>query len=522
MKTSESVLVAVDGQPSGVDRTPLYGERLLFVCGLLAAVVFITVGIERSIWQDEAATILISNRPFRGVTEGLRHENNFPLYFYLVSIWTRLVGSSEVALRTLSALFYGTTIGTGFALGKRLCHNNRAAWYAAFFCLVSPLAVLQAQSIRMYSLLGTLCGLSLLAFVRLFWERDRSLAATAGFIVVNALGILTHLWFGFVLVGQAAALLVWERQQLWRWMSACAAAAVPFLVLWAPKLPDQIRNGATDWMPGLKPGALLVAGLEFWGLIPGVMLYGLAAGGWLMAGADRRKRMLSGRAVPLLALVFAVNLGLPLAVSLVRPIYAPGRYAIIALVPLAVLMAAILTSLWPRGALPWPCLVLLAVGVVNQVNHREDVLASELPAGQSDRTTALFLLQHAAPGDAIVFTSLTRPAADYYFRRAHAEDRFVEISFPAENARHPGWDDPGVPAGQRIPLQAEAAATTGRLQQIAGSGRRVWLYNGGSNAVGVILKQRLDAALALQQTYPLLGPYHRRILEYTAAGAVHP
>jgi hypothetical protein len=31
----------------------------------------------------------------------------------------------------------------------------------------------------------------------------------------------------------------------------------------------------------------------------------------------------------------------------------------------------------------------------------------ELTSGQSDRSTAQFLLQHAAPGDAIVLTSTT-------------------------------------------------------------------------------------------------------------------
>jgi hypothetical protein len=63
-------------------------------------------------------------------------------------------------------------------------------------------------------------------------------------------------------------------------------------------------------------------------------------------------------------------------------------------------------------------------------------------------------------------------------------------------------------------LEAEAAATTGRLREIAATGRRVWLYDGFAARVSGILKEKIDSEWTLPNTYALSGPYHRRILEY--------
>src|SRR5579871_6144148 len=91
-----------------------YADFLLAAFSIAAVATFVFVGADRSIWQDEGATILISSRSFSGIVEGLRHENNFPVYFFLVSIWIRLFGDSEIALRSLSAIFYLAGGGVAF------------------------------------------------------------------------------------------------------------------------------------------------------------------------------------------------------------------------------------------------------------------------------------------------------------------------------------------------------------------------------------------------------------------------
>ena len=491
-----------------------YLEGGLAAASLIAVAVFVAVGMGRSIWLDEANCILISSRGFSGIVDGLRHDNNLPFYYFLLAGWMRIFGDSEIALRALSALFYLAGGGAAFALGKRLSGTGRGAWYSAFFYLCSPLATRQAQNIRMYAFLGMLSGLSILAFLRLFADRDRSWRAKGFFVAVNAVGILTHVWFAFFLIAQLVAILALERKQWRQFVLAAAAAAVPFLALWARYFVEQSRNGATDWMPSIRLWFFVEALVEFYGRFPALLLYGLAAGALAMAGAAKRRRLLRGSGIPLVIAILLASLALPLIVWVVRPLYWPGRYAIIALAPLAALLGALLPPIMPRALLAGFCTLLLASNVTAHVIQSGLVAGGHLPAGQSDRTTALFLLRHAAPGDAVVFTSLTRAAADYYFRRDGARQRFIEVSFPAEVAAHLGWyrTDPS-PAQRRL-LEAEAAGTARRLGQLASAGRRIWVYDGFKTSE--ILRRCLDAVLAPPTEYPLRGPYHQRLLEYGA------
>lgn len=492
-----------------------YGDRAAIAAFLIAVAIFVTVGAGRSVWQDEAVTVLIAEKPLHGIVGALRQENNFPVYFFALSIWMRIAGNSEIALRGLSAVFYLAGGVVTFALGKRVSSTSRGAWYAAVLYLCSPLAIRQALNIRMYSLVGFLAGLSTLLFMRIFFDRHRSPKAKLLFVTVNAIGILTHLWFWFVLVAQLVAVGLFVRRRLREWLVAAAAAALPFVLLWGSPLLDQLHNGATDWMANDGRRHLLYLPLDFYGLVFGGVLYGAAVFAWSSAYRTGGAESLRARVYPLMAVLVAVSLACPVLISFAKPIYYPGRYAIVMLPPLAVLLATLLSTYLPRFVLPLICIPLLALGVGHQVRHRDEPPDGQLPPGQSDRTTAQFLLAHAGAGDALVFTSLNRTAADYYFQRRQATGRFIEISFPAEDTRHPGWDDTTVRPQRRAALESEAKRLAGTLSQFVISGRKVWFYDAGA-PVSELLRKDLDASLARVAEHPFSGPYHKQILEYAA------
>jgi uncharacterized membrane protein len=162
-------------------------------------------------------------------------------------------------LRWLSALFYIGGCGIGgcgaaFALGRCLTGDRRAGWCSALLYEASALAIGHAQNIRMYSLLGMLSGLSTLAFLRLFRDGDGSEKSWTIALAVNAIGILTHVWFVFVLLGQAVALLIHRRQQVMRYAVSVAAASIPFGILGGRNFVVQLHNGATNWGSGKDAG----------------------------------------------------------------------------------------------------------------------------------------------------------------------------------------------------------------------------------------------------------------------------
>jgi 4-amino-4-deoxy-L-arabinose transferase-like glycosyltransferase len=148
-------------------------EHALVPLSLAVLLLFVIVGIDRSVWLDEAYSIFVSNHNFAGIAEQLRNDNNLPAYYYLLAIWMRVFGDSEVATRALSGFFYiGSTVAT-FLLGLSLFRDCRPALYGAFFPLISRQAIHQAQNVRTYSFLSFLTALSTLAFLRLFYDGSR-------------------------------------------------------------------------------------------------------------------------------------------------------------------------------------------------------------------------------------------------------------------------------------------------------------------------------------------------------------
>jgi uncharacterized membrane protein len=492
-----------------------FAEWALLLAAGCAALIFIAVGIRRPVWLDEANSVLIAARGFGGIVDSLRHDNNLPCYYSLLCVWMRVFGDSEIALRALSAVFYLGGCGAVFLLGKRASGDRRRGFYSAFFYGVSPLAIRQAQNIRMYALLGLLTALSTYFFLRIFQDEDRSRGALAALIAVDAIGCLTHVWFIFVLMAQFAALVFAARppslKNLGRFAGVACVAGVPFAVLWAPIFLAQLRNGATDWMPKLQPGVLTRALFDYYGPLAAAALFALLVAGLLARGGERPRLPGSVRS---LTVIFGVCIAAPLLVSLVKPIYWPGRYTIIALPALAALLGSVLPAITPRPLLVVVCIALLAFQAVDHVANRASVPESTLPAGQSDKTTAEFLLGRAAAGDAIVFTSLTRAAADYYFRRAGAAGRFVEINFPAEVAAHLGWMSMALTPDRSSHLETESALTCAALERVAARGGTVWLYDGYAPSITGILKQKLDLALTLRNRYALQGSFHTSLLEY--------
>jgi len=74
------------------------------------------LGVE-SLWLDEVASIFESTLPIVDIST---HSNQPPLYFILLGWWINLWGTSEIALRLLSAIFGILAIFITYLVGKEL------------------------------------------------------------------------------------------------------------------------------------------------------------------------------------------------------------------------------------------------------------------------------------------------------------------------------------------------------------------------------------------------------------------
>ena len=116
-----------------------------------------------SLWLDEGWTLRLSAGGPGDVVRACAHDVHPPLYFLLFAAWTKALGTSDVAMRALSAVFGVLAVVATAGMARRLV-GPRAALVATWIAALSPLLVRYAQDARPYALLVVLATTSSWAF----------------------------------------------------------------------------------------------------------------------------------------------------------------------------------------------------------------------------------------------------------------------------------------------------------------------------------------------------------------------
>jgi mannosyltransferase len=355
--------------------------EVLVLAGLIAAgaaLRFATLG-DRSFWVDEGLTVRLMHLPFGDMLHlWRRQEDNPPLYYVVAWVWTRVFGSGEVGLRSLSAVLGTATIPVAYAATARLA-SRRAGLVAAALAAVSPMLVWFSQDGRSYSLLVLLSGLSFLAFLR---ARERpSPGRLAAWALPSAGALATHYYAVFPIAAEAVFLLWGHRRNRAVWAAVTApavvlAALVPIAVsqrsggvavfLRGSSLASRAVQVPAQYVVGFQPPAqVAVSLLAFLGIVVAVYL--------LLTRTDARER--AGAALAA-AVGLAAVLG-PAVVALVpRFDYLLTRITSAGWVPLAAAVAIGLgarrAGLIGAAALVWLCGFSVAIDVVTADHPKFD------------------------------------------------------------------------------------------------------------------------------------------------------
>lgn len=332
---------------------------LTMVAGLLR---FATLTAQ-SFWVDEATTVHEVGLSFGGMLSAVAaHESTPPLYFALAWVWTRVFGSGELGLRSLSAVAGTALIPVTYLCGRELV-SRRAGLAAAALATFSPFLIWYSQEARAYMLFGLLGALTLLFCAR--YARRGAVADASAWAICCALALLTHFYAGF-LIAPEALLLLWYRRT--RVCGAAVAAVVAVqvalvplvvgdtshpLLSWLRLFPlsvrlEQIpvdfgasqlyRSGALGWA---WPGAGLLVALV-------VILIGL--------GAERSERLGAAWA----AAVAGFALLVPVLLAELGHDYVFSRNFIAAWVPLSIVVGAACTT--RRLRIPGSALLIALIG----------------------------------------------------------------------------------------------------------------------------------------------------------------
>jgi uncharacterized membrane protein len=466
---------------------------LVVVLAAGAALRLYGLGTE-SLWLDEACSVWIAQQSVPELVEETAVDVHPPLYYLALHYWMQAAGTSEAAVRALSAVFGLAGIAAAALLTRRL-FGPATALIAASVLAASPFHLYHSQQARMYALLALLATLSMHGFVALLQRRPRRWPAAA-YVAATVLMLYTHVYALFVVIAQHAyvgALWIAARRSagpfLRRWAVVHAVVAVAF-VPWAVVLAQQfVRVEQGFWIarwPGwLLPYTFVVQAGSWWlaaVIVPLAALTGAIA--WRSAIAEPpRTNVLRGASaeqwrVLLLALWFACPVLLPYMLSQVStPIFLP-KYTLLSAVALAMLAAHGVVLLGRRPVQVLAIAVLIAVGAVSV-----DAYYGKTHNDRWREAVAVFH-DHAAPGDLVLFSyPWGQIPFDYYLARRDIVERALPPSLPA--------------------LDRSRVASI--LETAASGHDRVWIVLSQVGELGAVVKEVLPAGFAPRLEHRVRG-----------------
>ncbi|MGO9972397.1 MAG: glycosyltransferase family 39 protein [Solirubrobacteraceae bacterium] len=337
---------------------------LLAAITAIAALLRFSTITSQSFWFDEAVTVHEVSLSFGSMLHAIHvEESTPPLYFSLAWLWTRLFGSGELGIRSLSALAGTALVPVAYMCGRELVSRSAGVLTAAFVA-VSPFMIWYSQEARAYMLFALFGGLSLMFFARAL--RTRGTVDLGLWVVCAALAMLTHFFAAFLVAPEA----VWL---LWRLRNracaiACGAAAVVQLALAPLALVDRSHH-LLGWIVGLqrslrieqisvqfavselyRSSSPLAGHGELAALILAAIVVALL---WLGAPAPQRRGALLAGGLGLFVVL------VPIALSEIGLDFVLARNMMIAWLPLAIVLAAACTA--PRARLAGGALAIVLV-----------------------------------------------------------------------------------------------------------------------------------------------------------------
>lgn len=422
----------------GRNRSSLLVLALLSLAGL--ALRFIGLG-DWPLWYDEAFSA-VHVREFSWellIRDGTR---NPPLYILLLWPWVAVFGEGEVSVRALSALVGGISIPVFYLTAKELFDRQTGLIAAALF-LLAPVHVYYSQEGRCYVIL-----LLVVAFFYLFLFRALNHLRIQDWVAVAVAGIsglYIHYSMGLALLASCCVLLLWQKDaRLMRryrlyslTMAVVGLAIVPWLVfcflirkpvLLPPYWIDEVgvvqaarqsletltlgRPGSGLWKQFLVLDEFR-AGHYVGLLCVAVLLASVVWEGIAMRDADRER---SRRLLQVCGLAVLPCLLLWIASRTYAPIYQPGRYDLVAFVPVVLLMAK--GAAYLRQVSRVACLAVVTPLLILYALTLQGYFAQPvaLPWSYPGKQIARVLAEQLEPGD-VVLLSDHGIAARYYAPR---------------------------------------------------------------------------------------------------------
>lgn len=451
----------------------------------------------RGLWLDEVVSIDQASRGLLGTIMTQVGGVHPPLFHVLMHYWIIGFGTGEVAVRSFALLFGAAAIIAAWWAGRAL-FSSRVGLLAAGVIAFSPYHIWYSQEARMYTMM-LFFGLLSVGCLGLAARRGTPWRWTAYF-GMTMLGLLTHYFFAFLVLGEVAYFLTFEvvgrlavlgregrRQARWTrpwrvfsdvpslgpWLIATVAMTLPLVawIGWAVVLP-QVTKGDSPLLGSITSAGLgygqaapsfavrfndvvLMAVQMIAGFHPDPVMFGLVAMWPLVIYA---MLLLLGRLSPLrretVLLIWCTSGMLVVgAIGQWQGQVLASRYFMALSAPAALLVARLIdrTPARARTAAVALVVMLAIVGWADQSFDPANTMRYD------DREAIAYVARSYRPGDVIVYEPFY---IDVVFAYYLPKD-LVAYDFPQRG-------DFGVVRNSKAQIGQD-------LQRVAGTSRRVWL-----------------------------------------------
>ena len=315
---------------------------LFLSVGLLLLISFLSISELHagSLYYDETISVLHLGNPytynnFGEVTHSIQVNSpqHAPGYFWLLSIWVRLTGYPQFALRAFSML----TGLLGAAMVYRLARDmadKRAGVLALALISTSMLYIFYMHEIRMYSQIFLVLTLQLWFYYQIISQTKPAKWLWVGLYLSTVATIYTHYLSILPIFGLCAYHLLFVKKNRQWWMIVLTLGLAGALFL--PWLSIVLRGSSDVMSPTIKGSAFELTWLFLKLFGNGVILLGLSAILSLFAAIVH-----SNRGLRMVAFILVVSWGafaLANEISKIMPDYR-SRYYLIFWSPLIVAVA---------------------------------------------------------------------------------------------------------------------------------------------------------------------------------------
>lgn len=221
---------------------------VLVICAIFAASASLFIGLNQSVWFDEAYSILLAKHSVAEIIHLTGLDTHPPFYYLLLKGWASLFGWSELALRVLSVLsMSGALVASGLLVRKMF--GNKIAIGTVILLALSPLLLRYGFEIRMYSLASFIGVSATYCLYSAYKSKERRRKWLIGYSLLVALGMFTLYYLALLWIAHAVWVVSLAIRHKWRvaslasYLYAYIGALVLFLP-WLPTFMGQVSNDA--------------------------------------------------------------------------------------------------------------------------------------------------------------------------------------------------------------------------------------------------------------------------------------